>query len=139
MFRYKGGIEMGLEKVMIAASLFLFLIAGCGTPSYYTYEGKSKNWDGEMEIKADETISEATITLKLMYDGKEIQEEKELVFWVSLPGHSKAAYQTDFSSKEESSVEHVFEHVKFPADIEENFTVLINLDGKQERLQLTMK
>ncbi|MGD6879359.1 hypothetical protein [Bacillus infantis] len=130
---------MGLEKVMIAASLFLLLTAGCGTPSYYTYEGESENWDGEMEIKADETISEAAITLKLMYDGEEIQEEKELAFWVSLPGHSKAAYQTDFSSKEEASVEHVFEHVKFPADIEENFTVLINLDGKQERLQLTLK
>jgi hypothetical protein len=130
---------MGLDKVLIAASLFLFLITGCSTPSYYIYEGKSENWEGEMEIKADETISEATITLKLMYDGKKIQEEKELAFSVSLPGQSKAAYQTDFSSKEEATVEHVFEHVKLPADIEESFTVLIQLDDKQEKLQLTMK
>ncbi|MCA1039953.1 hypothetical protein LCM00_10615 [Bacillus infantis] len=130
---------MGLKKVLIAASSFLFLLTGCSTPSYYTYEGKSENWDGKMEIKADETISEAAITLKLMYNGEKIQEEKELTLSVSLPGHSKAAYQTDFSSKEEASVEHVFEHVKFPADMEESFTVLIQLDDKQEKLILTMK
>jgi hypothetical protein len=130
---------MGLEKVLIAASLLLFLISGCSTPSYYTYEGTSENWDGDMEIKADETISEATITLKLKYNGEKIQKEKELAFSVSLPGHSKAAYQTSFSGKEKTTVEQVFEHVKFPADMEENFTVLIQLDDKQEKLQLTMK
>lgn len=126
-------------KKLLSFLLFLIVTTGCSSPSYYTYEGASKDWEGKLEFVANESTNQAEVTLELDYIGKNKNILSHLSYELELIPGNQISFYENLPDQMTPEISQTFDKITLPSTFPKEYKITISTNEKSEELSLFCK